>query len=377
MRELSRITEDEPASLSRFLHVALKSCSADTAGITLLQQATSGKPSLQWHTIAGELSAQEGFSPPRHFSPCGTCLDRAQPILLRHPHATFSYLADMEPTMSELLTVPLHDGQEQLGTLWMAHHNTERGFCADQGRIAERLALHLAYALKLSMRDREHRRALAYRDAQLRDAHHRVKNTLQIATSSLQLDAHATTSVSARKALQIGIGRLQILAKVHELIGRETGSEQVAVHTLLHSLVEAARQSFVEISARVDLKLKAAAMWLPADQAIPIALLANEAVTNACKHAFPGARSGEICIELDIDSGGTLVLRIADNGIGMTKQRTNGLGLQLIAGFSKQLRGNISFIEPVGTTGTTVMLTLCCKANRGAEEQCLATSDAQ
>ena len=229
VRELAGIVEDRHASLTRFLLVTLKSCSADTAGVTLLEHGAGGKPALRWDTIAGELAAQEGFAPPRNFSSCGMCLDRAEPLLLTEPQQVFTYLGEMSPSISELLVIPLHDGLQPLGTLWMAKHDPTRRFCADDARIAERLALHLASALKLSLLAKDHRRAMAYRDAQLQDAHHRVKNTLQIAVSTLELDAHATTSDSARVALRIGIGRLRILAKVHELLGHETGNEQVAV----------------------------------------------------------------------------------------------------------------------------------------------------
>ena len=56
---------------------------------------------------------------------------------------------------------------------------------------------------------------------------------------------------------------------------------------------------------------------LSPDDAIPIALLANEVMTNAYKHAFPEGASGMISINLSCAPENTIVLRIMDNGIGM------------------------------------------------------------
>jgi len=55
---------------------------------------------------------------------------------------------------------------------------------------------------------------------------------------------------------------------------------------------------------------------LDPDEAMPLGLIANEAVTNAFKHAFPGRRKGEIKVSFRHDETGALRLVVRDNGVG-------------------------------------------------------------
>ena len=63
-----------------------------------------------------------------------------------------------------------------------------------------------------------------------------------------------------------------------------------------------------------SLQLTSDPISLPVDQAIPLALLANELVTNAYKHAFPSDSAGEITLSLQHTPEDGLTLRIADTG---------------------------------------------------------------
>ncbi|HEY5467235.1 MAG TPA: sensor histidine kinase, partial [Clostridia bacterium] len=117
------------------------------------------------------------------------------------------------------------------------------------------------------------------------------------------------------------------------------------------------------------------------DKAIPLALIINELVTNAIKHAFPDGRSGEIRIALNecrdkacprmgtrlvpTDNMGTarLVpargcaptyeLTVADNGAGLPAgfdpKNQKSLGLQLVDMLTKQLGGSLAIESSGGT----------------------------
>ena len=72
-------------------------------------------------------------------------------------------------------------------------------------------------------------------------------------------------------------------------------------------------------------------IMLPADDAIPMALLANELMTNAYKHAFPDGASGEITIDLRCAPENAADSADHDNGIGMRPSNgESGLGVELI-----------------------------------------------
>lgn len=398
--ELSQILGVDPRrAVRRFTQVALRLCVGGSAGLSLLQPNTSGHTDFEWEVVSGALDAHEGDGTPRDFSSCGLCLDAGTAILMSRPEREFSYLARLKPTIFELLIVPLYDtARRPLGTLWVAHHDPVATFCANDLRIMEQLAIHLVLALKLVREASEHRSALdslewqraaqqtvtrhlveerdrreraevsetgmrqsmIFKDAVIQEAHHRVKNTLQIAASVLSLHANANASPDVRAALQESFARLHLLAKVHELLYSEADNiQEVLMPKLFLAMGDALRKSFVEVSTRVTLFISSDHLLLPADDAIPLALLANEVITNAYKHAFPKDCHGTITAELICTLDNTIVLRIADTGVGMqSKTAKGGLGLKLIRSFAQQLNGVLTFEDGIDATGTTLTLTI-------------------
>ena len=88
------------------------------------------------------------------------------------------------------------------------------------------------------------------------------------------------------------------------------------------------------------------------DQAIPAGLIVNELVTNALEHAFPDGRSGTVAVTFHADEG-TARLTVADDGRGADGLGGNGsLGLRLVRGLTRQLRGTLSTDLDDGVTVT-------------------------
>ena len=172
--------------------------------------------------------------------------------------------------------------------------------------------------------------------------------------------SRATASTEVRSALEECQGRLHLLAKVHEMLCADS-TQKISMPTLLQTVADALRQSFAEMSGRVTLRVTCDEMVLAADDAIPLALLANEIMTNAYKHAFPEQRSGVIAVNLMSAAGNSIVLRIMDNGIGIRSEGADSsLGLKLVRSFAQQLRGAVAFEKPPSASGTVVRLSMQC-----------------
>lgn len=401
-RELSRIAADDPLlALRRLVEVTRRLCHAGSASVSSLRHDAVGRGMIRWEAISGALASHEGTNVPQDSSPCGLCLRAGTTILVSRPERAFIDLRDTRPSILEDLVVPLYDNAGQpLGTLWVAHHDHGSHFCSDDARIVEQLSVQAVLALKLleHARDRQHavvlmesyqraqhdllaqdlywerslrehaekseseiRRALALKETAIQEAHHRVKNTLQIAASVLSSHARATASEQVRLALHESHGRLQLLAKAHELLYASVSSTQsILMPPLLETLSDALRQSFTEMSARVKLQVAAEPLRLPVDEAIAVALLANEVVTNAYKHAFPNDSHGEITVTLGLTSDNTLTLRITDDGIGLrTSSPGGGIGLKLVRTFAEQLGGVLTVSATADAPGTVITLAMC------------------
>lgn len=86
---------------------------------------------------------------------------------------------------------------------------------------------------------------------------------------------------------------------------------------------------------------------------LPVALIVNEAVSNALKYAFPQGRRGHIAIEVHRAPRNRYRLTIRDDGIGLPGHwRENGLGLKLVAMFAAQIGGRAVVENADGTVVT-------------------------
>lgn len=393
------LAEDASETVRCLLDFAQDLCGAGSAGLSLVGRNQAGDAVLCWEAVSGALSAHEAAVALWDSSPCGLCLDVGSAILISRPQRVFTVLADLPPSIAEVLTIPLYDGQRKpLGTLWVAHHNSKLHFDSDDVRIVEQLAAQLALSLKLQeqARDRaralavfesyqraqqdrltydlyeeralfeqaqiENRQALRFKDALIEEVNHRTKNTLQAASSLLTIQARANSSAQVREALLDNAARLQVLAKVHELLHAKADSKQtLLMPQLFQSLADALRQSFGRTHPYVTLNIECDQTQLPAQDAIAMALIVNEAVTNAYKHAFPGKATGMITVALHRTQENALSLRIEDTGSGFGSPADGeGMGLSLIRTFATQLHGTLDV--GVGHVGPGTLITLAIAA---------------
>jgi signal transduction histidine kinase len=94
--------------------------------------------------------------------------------------------------------------------------------------------------------------------------------------------------------------------------------------------------------------------------------IAQEAVTNAVKHAKPG----RILISLDCGPDRRLTLTVRDDGVGrQTAVRSaGGLGLRIMAYRARMVGATLSIDDAVGG-GTMVVCSLLCPADRTTQEE--------
>lgn len=361
------LTADPSAALSCALDMALALCHAGTAGLSLFKTDATNDTTVRWERVHGALAPYEGLDTAVGSSPCGLCLDAGATILVSRPVKAFAWLEDTRPSILEELIAPLCDSQGGIaGTLWIAQHDHRSHFSADDVRIMEQLAQQIVLTLRLQehARDREAadhevQRALVFKEALIDEVNHRTKNTLQTAAGLLSLQARVAPSAEVRRALLDSRDRLQLLGEVHAMISAaREGNQTVLMPQLLQTLCDALRRSFGSTYSGVSLELASDALSLPVNDAIAIALLSNETVTNAYKHAFTGQCAGTITVRLTRTSEHALVLRIADSGVGADLARsTGGMGMKLMRSLAAQLRGTLD-IESHAGGGTCITLTM-------------------
>ena len=168
----------------------------------------------------------------------------------------------------------------------------------------------------------------------LKEVNHRVKNSLQIVSSILQLQVPYVAGSEAAGAMRNAAARVLAVATVHERLYRGENVKAVRLDTFLGDLCHEIGRAYGcqgGIEANVD------SIEVTTDMAVPLALIVNELVTNAIKHVGPPCG-----ITLQTNSGGSLKLTISDQGQGPAQEWTGqGLGSRIVKAFSNQLGATV------------------------------------
>lgn len=134
------------------------------------------------------------------------------------------------------------------------------------------------------------------------------------------------------------------MAAIHQTLYESHDFARVDFTRVLDNLTSNLMASYAADAARIQLRIQAPAVLFSMSAAIPLALVVNELITNALKHAYPNGRRGEIRVHLTQDDGET-ILTISDDGVGIPEHlhldTSPTLGLQLVRLLSEQLRGTL------------------------------------
>ena len=100
-------------------------------------------------------------------------------------------------------------------------------------------------------------------------------------------------SPSAQTALASAVNRIMGMVEVHNLLAKST-MNKINIKELISSLLELNIQTFLMPGQVIKTKVSGADISLTADRSLSIALVANELIINALKHAFSGRDRGRL-----------------------------------------------------------------------------------
>jgi two-component system, sensor histidine kinase PdtaS len=161
---------------------------------------------------------------------------------------------------------------------------------------------------------RRHERLLLYKDATIREIHHRVKNNLQTVASLLRLQSRRLSSEEARQALGESVRRISSIALVHETLSQDS-RQRVSFDKVAARLAAMLTTGLTDPEHPIQVEIEGSAGELPAEVATPLALVLSELLQNAVEHAFPG-RGGSITVVLERQPS-RLHLEVLDDGVGV------------------------------------------------------------
>lgn len=208
-------------------------------------------------------------------------------------------------------------------------------------------------------RTRELEAALEARTMLLHEVDHRVKNNLQMVSSLIVMQSRTIEDERVRASMRSMLERVEALGTVHRRLYQARDVTRFDVAEFVRDLVG----DLVGANGRADIlpRLELEPVEVAAERAAPLALMINELVTNAIKHAFKGDDGGEIFVRVGrVD--GHFQVEVSDDGAGIegldpAGPRLNGsFGLNLIRSLGRQLQADITWLD--GAPGTRVVIAI-------------------
>ncbi len=196
----------------------------------------------------------------------------------------------------------------------------------------------------------ELRQANEEKETMLTEIHHRVKNNLAVISSMIELQAMEEEKTEVLDKLNNAKMRVKSIALIHELLYQSQSFTNINFAENLKRLVDMISDTLVSGDGiSIDYRLEP--VELNVNEAMPLANIANELVTNAFKHAFGEKEEGLITLEL-YQEDKKVHLKVSDNGRGVPKdfepEETQSLGFSIINSLVTQLDAELEVYNDDG-----------------------------
>ena len=239
------------------------------------------------------------------------------------------------------------DGSRFLGEIAITTLRDEAGLLRGFGMVTRDLTNQKQKEAAISQ-------ALDEKETLLKEVYHRVKNNLQVITSLLNLQARTLGAGGAFDALTESVARVRAMSMVHEKLYQSGTLSSIPVRDYVLDLCRDLAMTTGANARGVVISCDVAPIQMRLESAVPLGLLLNELVSNCLKHAFPDERKGTVKITLAMDNDTHIVIRVADNGVGIAAgfdvSPVTSLGLKLATTLTMQLDGELDILADNGTT---------------------------
>lgn len=208
----------------------------------------------------------------------------------------------------------------------------------------------LGMAIEQQQYQRKLQAALDRHQVLLKEVNHRVKNSLQIVSSMLQLQANAASDPALTERLTEASSRVNAVGRAYDHLAYNADYENIDLVAYLRDVIDDTRTAVapftIQFEASEEIRFAAA-------RAILVGLIINELVSNAAKYAYPNRSDGSIWVRVSRADKNAVVVSVRDDGVGlpagfdpMTSKR---LGSRLISALARQLGAEMTRpVSPIG-----------------------------
>ena len=277
-------------------------------------------------------------------SPSGFALRTGKPVISNHLGNEDRFRTPgllLEHGIHRAINVILQGDRAPFGVLEV-DSRSEGEFTEFDLAFLQGAANILGMAIERQRFERDLKAALARHEVLLREVDHRVKNSLQLVVSILRLQGDGADQPEVRRHLQEAAGRISAIARVHQRLNQSVQIESLDLGAYLTDLC----RDVDEVAATCKIVAEVVpGIEIATARAISAALLVNELVSNAAKHAYPDNSPACVWVKLDKVDGNKVAISIRDEGRGLPSgfdsKSGKRLGMRIIGALAKQLDAEI------------------------------------
>ena len=215
----------------------------------------------------------------------------------------------------------------------------------------------LGMAIERERHERKLTAALERHQFLLKEMNHRVKNSLSMVASMLNLQARDNGQPELTAHLSEAANRIAAIGKFYDQLSYGADIERMDIGHYVIAICNALNGSVAPceiVTGVMD------GITVATDRAIAIALIVNELITNAAKYAYSKEAGGKIFVKVGQAGADAFSISVRDEGGGLGPNfdlhKAKGLGMRIVTTFAKQLAANIA-VHSQGT-GTEFVITI-------------------
>jgi two-component sensor histidine kinase len=296
-------------------------------------------------------------------SPAGFALHTGKPVISNHLSDETRFRTPdllIEHGIRRAMNVILQGDGSPFGVLEV-DSQSEGEFSERDIAFLQGAANILGMAIEQQQYQRKLKLALDRHQILLKEVNHRVKNSLQVVSSMLHLQASSVGDPQLSERLSDASSRISAVGRAYERLAYNADYENINLTAYLREVLDdvepAVAPCKVFFEAPEDIEFAA-------DRAILVALIINELVLNAGKYAYPGCPGGSIWVRLFRADKSDVLVSVRDEGVGLPADFdptiSKRLGTRLVNALAKQLDAELT--RPQSKVGTDLTLLIPLKA---------------
>jgi two-component sensor histidine kinase len=293
-------------------------------------------------------------------SPAGYALRTGKPVISNHLENEQRFRTPdllVEHGIRRAMNVILQGDSSPFGVLEV-DSKSEGEFGEHDIAFLQGAANILGMAIEQQQYQRKLQAALDRHQVLLKEVNHRVKNSLQVVSAMLQLQANAVGDQALGEHLNEAASRVNAVGRAYERLAYNADYENIDLTEYLHEIVADLKPTVAPCEIHFDAP---EAIQFAADRAILAGLIINELVSNAGKYAYPNRAGGAIWVRVSLQTDKQAILMsVRDEGVGLPHgfdpATSKRLGTRLVNALSTQLGGELTRpTSPIGTNFTLLI----------------------